>query len=299
MIKLRIFPDAQDDFLIAYTFCEILNSKWSVEGCYSQSSLSFQPCSSLGLLDCKVPVNSASFWFGPENNISIDNFKNYGFVTSNLGKKSPDILSKMEKVYRFDDNFPWPYKSYEYYEKKDYLISYMIPLPNRMPIETIEACCLANLDCEIRILAPYMSVQALTDMITKARRKFASSTTFCVACPNSVSPIQVREEILAARGVIDFRNSPGASYAALVAHSAGLPLVATENCWPGSLNPVIRRSRIPVKDGGLLHGQEISEYSTEDLANAIITMRDTNPPKDTSKDILDLVYNIIVSKKKI
>lgn len=298
MIKLRIFPDAQDDFLITYTFAEIVNSKWSVEGYYTQSSFSFQSCNSLELLECKVPVNSPSLWFGPESNMSIDTCKNYGFITSNLGKKCPDILSKMERVFYFNKDFPWPYKTYNKIENKDYYISYIVPLPNRMPVETIEACCLANLDYEVRILAPYMSLQSLRSMIDAARKKFASTTSFCVACPTAVSPQQIREEILAARGVIDFRNSPSSSYAAVLAHSAGLPLAATENSWPQNLNPVQCSSRIPVQDGGLLHRQEVGVYSTETLAQAIIEMSDCGPPKETSKDILDLVYNIIHEKEK-
>ena len=172
MFRFRAFPNLLDDFLVSYRFAEILSQKWRTSGVFNQSRWMFPALSMIDIpvLHCSTSKNHSNIWFGDVSEFEIDvNGKNFGFQTS-LITKNNELLSKMNRHWKIDEEFIFPFKKEESkFENSVFVFS--PAMPDRMLKETIDAWSMSDCQQKLKIFAPYWSFDNLKEHISILRKK--------------------------------------------------------------------------------------------------------------------------------
>jgi len=298
MFLLRAFPNITDDFLIAYRFMEILSHRWRVGACFTSSDLRFPAIheDDMPIFSGNLPIDSISLWFGPPQNYSIGNFKNYAFLTSLRDGQKPAVVFQMNKFWELGDQFPYPF----YPEQKpegEGILCYVPPMHNRMLRETIQAYSLSETEEPLKILAPLQGLGLLENMVKEVREETGCSKPIFLASPDASSPDAIKNEILASSAVVDFRRHKSISFANVVAQSVGIPTAGTDCVWPKPDLEAISSEQKICLDGSRLTGEVVHEYEIEEMIwcfdNVMIANCQNN---DAAKRIMSISRDMIIGE---
>lgn len=301
MIKFKVFPNSNDNFMLSYRYAQILSNQFNISGSYIPTNLPFPAISSseLAIINCSVPENAPSVWFGTENEVNLDKYRNYAFITSHSAKYNKEILSKMINKWEVGPDFPFPIEKIDTnIPKTQSIFLYSLPLPQYMLYESIEAFFISNCNLELKIMAVYYNFKQIKEYISKMRAKYNCNKPISLSCPKSISPDMLINEILQCRYVIDLRNADSISFCSLIAQSVGMPALTTDKTWPQGLFFESPESILKVHDGGPQSGLEIGQYSVQRIADKLDILCDAEdqPILDNSKDIISLFNNIVHNK---
>jgi hypothetical protein len=227
MFNLNAFPNLTEDFLIANRFFSIISKVWNCNFISINSDLPYASIKVPKWSSNLLVEHAINVWFGPSQNFSIKNSKNYGFITEFRNSYS-SLLSNMND-FMLPENLILPLSKINNEDVEDYILIYLLPhtIDINLFIQTLRCWQNSNRKEKLRILAPYFSEKNLIPLI-----KENSNKEIYLSCPNSTRIEKIDDVFIKAKALIDVKCIKNISYASIISKCCGKPFLDSSKLTP-------------------------------------------------------------------